>query len=165
MLSCVEGTATLKRASILIAIILAPISFSLAVAAEPIAGTWVLQRQESNGQPANFEPMTLRITQSGDKFDFAFSVPVNNIHYVSMRYSVRLDGTAADVENGQGEKLGSVRVTKIGTLEYKVVVTGKNRPSAAGTLTVSADRKSLTSESEAAQAGRTLHLKQVFARP
>ena len=137
----------------------------IAAAAEPIAGTWVLQRQESNGQPANFEPMTLRITHSGDKFDFAISVPVNKIHYVSMKYSVRLDGSAADIENGQGEKLGTVQVTKLAASEYKVVVSGKNRPTANGKLVVSADGKTLTSESEAVAGGRTMHLKQVFARP
>src|ERR1035438_8002751 len=70
-------------------------------AAEPLAGTWRLERQELNGEKNTFDPLTLRISQSGDKLAFAFSVPINNVHYLSMSYSVRLDGTEGDVKNGQ----------------------------------------------------------------
>src|ERR1700693_1468837 len=79
-------------------------------AAEPWVGVWRLERQELNGEKTDFEPLTLRIAQSVDRLAFAFSVPVNNIHYVSMRYVVRLDGTEADVKNGQGEKLGTIKM-------------------------------------------------------
>jgi hypothetical protein len=125
-------------------------------AAEPLAGTWRLERQELNGEKNTFDPLTLRISQSGDKLAFAFSVPINNVHYLSMSYSVRLDGPEGDVKNGQGEKLGAIRITKTGSGRYKFTLTGTNRPQTSGTLSVSPDRKHLTSESNG--------LIQVFAR-
>jgi hypothetical protein len=125
-------------------------------AAEPLAGTWRLERQELNGEKNNFDPLTLRISQSGDKLAFAFSVPINNVHYLSMSYSVRLDGPEGDVKNGQGEKLGAIRITKTGGGRYKFTLTGANRPQTSGTLSVSPDGKHLTSESNG--------LIQVFAR-
>ena len=125
-------------------------------AAEPIAGTWRLERQELNGEKNTFDPLTLRISQSGDKLAFAFSVPINNVHYLSMSYSVRLDGPEGDVKNGQGEKLGAIRITKTGGGRYKFTLTGTNRPQTSGTLSVSPDGKHLTSESNG--------LIQVFAR-
>jgi hypothetical protein len=133
-------------------------------AAEPLAGTWRLERQELNGEKGNFDPLTLRIGQSGDKLAFAFSVPINNVHYLSMSYTVRLDGTEADVKNGEGERLGTIKITKAGGSRYKFTLTGPNRPQTSGTLTVSPDGKSLTCESDAVQAGRNVHLMQVFAR-
>jgi hypothetical protein len=134
-------------------------------AAEPLVGVWRLERQELNGEKTDFEPLTLRIAQSGDRMAFAFSVPVNNIHYVSMRYVVRLDGTEADVKNGQGEKLGTIKMTKAGASQYRLILSGANRPQTSGKLTVSADGKNLTSESDAMQAGRPAHLMQIFSRP
>jgi hypothetical protein len=125
-------------------------------AAEPLAGTWRLERQELNGEKNNFDPLTLRISQSGDKLAFAFSVPINNVHYLSMSYSVRLDGPEGDVKNGQGEKLGAIKITKTGGGRYKFTLTGTNRPQTSGTLSVSPDGKHLTSESNG--------LIQVFAR-
>jgi len=138
-------------------ILSALISMGTVWAAEPLVGTWVLERQELNGDKTNFEPLTLRIGQSGDKLAFAFSVPVNNVHYVSMSYTVRLDGTEADVKNGQGEKLGTIKMTKAGASQYKLVLLGANRPQSSGKLTVSPDGKHLTSESGG--------LMQVFSRP
>ncbi|MGD0299913.1 MAG: hypothetical protein ABSE86_22705 [Bryobacteraceae bacterium] len=139
------------------------VAVGLARAGEPIAGTWRLERQELNGEKGNFDPLTLRIAQSGDKLAFAFSVPINNIHYVSMTYTVRLDGTEADVKNGQGEKLGTIKLTKAGS-RYKFILSGANRPQTSGTLTVSPDGKSLTCESDAVQGGRNVHLMQLFSR-
>jgi hypothetical protein len=134
-------------------------------AAEPLVGTWRLERQELNGEKTDFEPLTLRISQSRDKFTFAFSMPVHNIHYVSMSYTVRLDGTEGDVKNGNGEKLGDVKITRAGPSQYKLVLRGPNRPQTSGTLTISSGGKTLTSESDAMQAGRAVHLMQLFARP
>ena len=54
------------RASILCTLLMV----SAAWAAEPVVGTWVLVRQEMNGEKTNFEPLTLRIGQSGDKLAF-----------------------------------------------------------------------------------------------
>jgi hypothetical protein len=128
-----------------------------ALAAEPLVGTWKLESQEMNGAKGNFDPLTLRIGQKGDTLAFAFSVPINNVHYLSMSYLVRLDGTEGDVKNGQGEKLGTIKVIKTGGGRYKFTLSGANRPQSSGTLTVSADGKHLTSESNG--------LVQVFSHP
>jgi hypothetical protein len=125
-------------------------------AAEPLVGTWLLERQELNGAKSNFDPLTLRIGEKGDKVAFAFSVPINNVHYLSMTYIVGLDGTEGDVKNGQGEKLGVIKVTKTGAGQYKFTLSGTNRPQSSGSLSVAPDGKHLTSESNG--------LLQVFAR-
>jgi hypothetical protein len=131
---------------------------------EPLVGTWRLESQEINGEAVRFEPLALKVTQSGDRLAFAFSVPVNDIYFVSMSYAVRLDGTPADVTNGRGEKLGAIQMRSDGPSQYKLVLKGPNRPDSSGKLTVSADGKSLTSEAESTQGGRTVHSKQVFSR-
>ncbi|HEY7390155.1 MAG TPA: hypothetical protein VH640_16690 [Bryobacteraceae bacterium] len=136
----------------------------IAAPPEPLVGTWRLESQEINGEAIRFEPLTLKVTQSGDRLAFAFSVPVNDIYFVSMSYTVRLDGTTADVTNGRGEKVGSIQMRSDGPSQYKLVLKGPNRPDSSGKLTVSADGKSLTSEAEAMQGGRTVHSKQVFSR-
>lgn len=134
--------------------------------AEPIVGTWRLESQEINGQKSNSEPLTLKIAQSGDKLDFAFSVPVNNVYFVSMSYTVKLDGREADVKNANGDKVGTVRMTSAGPLQYKLTLKGPNRPDSSGRLTVSADGKTLTSETDTAPGGpaaRSIHSRQVFS--
>jgi hypothetical protein len=131
---------------------------------EPLVGTWRLESQEINGQAVRFEPLTLKVTQSGDRLAFAFSVPVNNIYFVSMSYTLRLDGTTADVTNGRGEKIGSIQMRSGGPSQYQLTLKGPNRPDSSGKLTVSADGKSLTSEAETTQAGRAVKSKQVFLR-
>jgi hypothetical protein len=133
-------------------------------AAEPLIGTWQLDHQELNGQKKETEPVTLRITPDNDKLLFAFSVPVNNIDFVSMTYTAKLDGSEADVKNARGVKVGVVKVTKSGASRYKLVLKGDNRPEGAGSLTVSPDGKTLTSESDATQAGHQAHLVQWFTR-
>src|SRR5882724_5101861 len=139
-------------------LILAALVFIVnARAAQPLVGTWLLERQELSGTTTSFEPLTLRISQAGDNFTFAFSVPVNKVHFVSMSYTVRLDGAEADVKNGQGEKIGTIKMTKVGGSQYNLTLSGPKRPQTSGKLTVSADGKHLTSESE--------HLVQVFSRP
>jgi hypothetical protein len=131
---------------------------------EPLVGTWRLESQEINGQAVRFEPLTLKVTQSGDRLAFAFSVPVNDIYFVSMSYMLRLDGTTADVTNGRGEKLGSIQMKSDGPSQYKLILKGPNRPDSSGKLTVSPDGKSLTSEAESSQGERIVHSKQVFSR-
>jgi hypothetical protein len=136
-------------------------------APEPLLGTWRLDSQEVNGQKSNAEPLTLKISQSGDKLAFAFSVPVNNVYFVSMTYTVKLDGSEADVKNAQGDKVGTIQLTPGGPSQYKMVLKGPNRPDSSGKLTVSADGKTLTSESDTVQAGgsgRSIHSKQLFSR-
>lgn len=133
----------------------------------PLVGTWRLDSQEVNGQKTNAEPLTLRVTQSGDKLDFAFSVPVNNVYFVSMSYAVKLDGSQADVKNAHGEKIGMVQISPAGPSQYKITLKGPNRPDSSGKLTVSADGKTLTSEQDTAPGGpsaRSIHSRQIFSR-
>jgi hypothetical protein len=134
-------------------------------AAEPLIGAWQLQSQEVNGAKRESEPLTLRITPAGDKFTFAFAVPLNNIDFVSMSYTVKLDGTQADVKNARGEKVGIVQITKTAPSRYKLVMKGPNKPDILGQLTVSADGKTLTSESDSDQGGHPTHAVQRFAGP
>lgn len=136
-------------------------------AAEPLIGTWRLDRQEVNGAQTNSEPLTLKVSQLGDKLAFAFSVPVNNVYFVSTTYTVKLDGSDADVKNAQGEKVGTIQMTPGGPSQYKFVLKGPNRPDSSGKLTVSPDGKALTSESDtmpAGGSGRSMHSKQLFSR-
>src|ERR1700761_2196016 len=134
-------------------------------AAEPIVGTWQLQSQEVNGMKRESDPLTLRIYPAGDKFTFAFAVPLNKIDFVSMTYTVKLDGTEAEVKNVRGEKVGTVQMTKAGPSIYKLVMKGPNRPDTMGQLTVSADGKQLTSESDSTQGGHATHAVQRFTGP
>src|SRR3974390_2413964 len=93
---------------------------ALHAAPEPLLGTWRLDSQEVNGQKGNPEPLTLKVTQAGDKLEFAFSVPVNNVYFVSMTYAVKLDGSEADIKNAKGDKVGTIQMTPGGASQYKV---------------------------------------------
>jgi hypothetical protein len=129
-------------------------------AAEPIAGTWTLKSQQVNGRDTPSPPLTLRITQSaGDGLQFEYSSKD------SVRFAARLDGSPADVFNSAGKKMGTARVTRGGSLEYRVMLEGPNRPTSNGKLTISNGAKTLTSESDAvAPGGQRLHTVQVFER-
>jgi len=140
---------------------------AVSAAPEPLVGTWRLDSQEVNGQKSNAEPLTLKITQAGDKLAFAFSVPVNDVYFVSMTYTVKLDGGEADVKNSKGDKVGTIQMTAGGPSQYKLVLKGPNRPDSSGKLTVSPDGKTLTSETDTVQGGqggRSMHSKQLFSR-
>jgi hypothetical protein len=152
-------------------LVLYPAALLLAATAygapEPIVGTWRLDSQEVNGQKRNSEPLTLKVTEEGDKLAFAFSVPVNDVYFVSMTYTVKLDGSEADVKNSRGEKVGSIEMTSAGPAQYKIILKGPNRPDSAGRLIVSSDGKTLTSEQDTAPGGpsaRATHSKQLFSR-
>src|SRR5580704_15354772 len=93
---------------------------ALYAAPEPLLGTWRLDSQEVNGQKSDSEPLTLKISQSGDKLAFAFSVPVNDVYFVSMTYTVKLDGSEADVKNAKGDKVGTIQVSPAGASQYKL---------------------------------------------
>jgi hypothetical protein len=133
-------------------------------AADPLVGTWQLDHQELNGQRKESEPLTLRITAADDKFTFAFAVLVNNIDFVSMTYTTKLDGSEADVKNSQGVKIGVVEVTTTQASHYKLLLKGINRPETTGTLTISRDGNTLTSETDTTVDGHTSHLVQAFSR-
>jgi hypothetical protein len=133
-------------------------------AAEPLIGTWRLESQEVNGQKTNGEALTLKVSEAGDKLAFAFSVPVNNVYFVSTTYTAKLDGSEADVKNARGEKIGTIQLSLAGPSQYKLILKGPNRPDSSGKLTVSPDGKTLTSEADTMQAGRAVHSKQFFSR-
>jgi hypothetical protein len=134
-------------------------------AAEPLVGLWRLQRQEVNGtQQAEFQPLTLQISQNGDRLRFAFSVPMPDIYFVTISYTLRLDGSTADIIDGTNQKAGTIQMTRSGPGQYQLTMKGPNKPDTQGKITISADGKTLTSESDATQAGRTAHSKQIFVR-
>jgi hypothetical protein len=154
-----------KQASLLAAMVL--LATAAYAAPEPLLGTWRLDSQEVNGQKSDAEPLTLKVSQAGDKLAFAFSVPVNDVYFVSMTYTVKLDGSEADVKNSKGDKVGTIQVTAGGPSQYKLILKGPNRPDSAGKLTVSPDGKTLTSETDTVQGGqggRSMHSKQLFSR-
>ena len=130
--------AVLLSAALLLAIV------SSGWAAEPLVGTWQLDHQELNGHTKETEPLTLRISTDGDKYSFAFAVLVNNIDFVSMSYSAKLDGTEADVKNSQGVKVGTIQITQSSPSHYKLLLKGANRPETVGSLTVSSDGRHLS---------------------
>jgi hypothetical protein len=157
----------MRRALVIAVAFAIQAGMSSAWAAEPLLGTWRLDSQEVNGQKSNSEPLTLKISQSGDKLAFAFSVPVNNVYFVSMTYTVKLDGSEADVKNSRGENVGTIQITPAGASQYKLILKGPNRPDSSGKLTVSPDGKTLTSEQDTMQAGpsgRSIHSKQLYSR-
>jgi hypothetical protein len=133
-------------------------------AAEPLVGTWQLEHQELNGQTKETEPLTLRIAPEGDKLSFAFAVLVNNIDFVSMTYAAKLDGTEADVKNAQGVKVGTIQITALRPSHYKLLLKAASRPDTTGSLTVSPDGKTLTSESDTVVTNHSAHLLQTFSR-
>lgn len=135
-----------------------------AFAAEPLIGTWTLSTQTIDGKQVDHDPLTLRIYPAGDGVEFAFSTPVNGIHLVSLKFaSVHIDGKEGIVQNVQGKQIGTIKITKTGTLEYREVIEGPNRPKASGKMTISADNKTLTSES-ATEGSNTSRAVQVFLR-
>jgi hypothetical protein len=143
----------------------AVLTLQLAAASpEPLVGTWRLKSQEINGEETNFQPLTLKIVQSGDQLAFAFSVPVNDVYFVSMSYTVRPDGSAADIKNGRGEKVGIIQMKRDGPSRYQLILKGPNRPDSSGKLTISPDGKSLTSDADSQQGGHAVHSTQVFSR-
>lgn len=135
-------------------------------AAEPLLGRWLLTGQEVGGQKTEIDELMLRVTPAGQALEFAYSVPVNNIQFVSLRFSVRLDGTEGDVTNANGQKIGTVKMTKAGASQYKITLQGQGKPTASGTMTVSADGKTMTSQSDSKPGGQSsaTHMVQVFSR-
>jgi hypothetical protein len=135
-------------------------------AAEPLVGLWRLQRQEINGNVAtDVEPLALQINQArGDRLRFAFSVPMPDIYFVTITYTLRLDGSSADIMDGNNRKVGTIQMTRSGPGQYLLTMKGPNKPETQGKLTISADGKTLISESDAMQSGRSVHSRQVFAR-
>lgn len=133
-------------------------------AAEPLIGIWHLDRQEVNGEKIEHAPMTMQVSQAGDKLAFSFSVLVKDVNTVSMTYELKLDGVDADVKDAQGQKVGTIEMASAGPLQYKLLVRRPNRRDSAGTLTVSSDGKSLTSDADTLHSGKPIHTTQLFSR-
>jgi WD40 repeat protein len=152
-----------------LAILITSFLFALGVApgapaVEPLVASWQLEHQELNGEKKEAEQLILRITQDSDKYLFAFSVPINNISFVSLSYTAKLDGSDADVKNARGTKVGTVQVTKTSPSHYKLILKGDNKPETTVLLTVSPDGNTLTSDSDSSQAGHPAHLIQTFSK-
>jgi len=133
-------------------------------APEPIIGTWQIQHQELDGQKKETEPVMLKVSTDGDKYVFAFMVPMNNLYATTMTYTAKMDGSESEVKNYKGAKVGTVKLTSAGHAKYKLVLKSENHPESNAILTVSPDGKTLTSESDASPAGHVQHLVQTFSR-
>lgn len=154
----------MKHAVIALAVLGSLALGASAWAAEPLVGAWQLDHQELNGEKRETEQVILRVSPDGDKYLFAFSVPINNISFVSMTYTAKLDGTEAEVKNARGFKVGTVQITTASPAHYKIVLRGDKRPDSVALLSVSPDGNTLTSDSESKQDGKSAHLVQWFVR-
>ena len=140
-------------------------ALACALAAEPIAGKWLLKSQQVAGQERGSRPLTLRITQKGDALEFEYSVTVNQKQEISLRFTAPLNGTEAEVTDPAGHKIGTAKLSHFGSMQYLVTLQGPNRPTSSGRLILSSDGKTLTSESDAtAPNGAKAHTTQVFER-
>lgn len=129
-------------------------------AADPIAGKWLLKSQQVNGRETASQPLTLRVTQTGELLEFEYSAAGNQ-----MRFAARLDGSPAGVKNSEGRAIGTAKLTRGGPSQYLVTLEGPNRPTSSGKLTVSGNGKTLVSESDTTgRDGAKLHTVQTFER-
>jgi hypothetical protein len=140
-------------------------TFLTSAAMEPLVGRWLLKSQQISGQETASRPLTLEIRPMGDALEFEYSVSVNQSKSVSLRFVARLDGSASDVKDAQGRKIGTAKVMRGSALEYSVMLEGPNRPTAFGKMKLSADRNTLVCDSDStAPGGARTHTVQVFAR-
>jgi hypothetical protein len=154
----------MSRSTVFLISAILALTTPLAIAADPFAGNWLLTHQEVGGNQTDSNPLTLAITPSGNRLDFAFVVTVNREPVVNLKFSSLLDGTAAEVSGGDGKKMGTAKVSRDGAA-YKILMEGPGRPSVSTRLTLSPDGKTLVSESDAqTPSGTNLHTKQVFIR-
>lgn len=165
MVSCDKSVHTIHNlARSLMAFFL--IAVTHAWAAEPLIGTWKMVSQTVDGQRADPDPVTLRVFESGGALEFDYSVPVNSVNFVGTKFtSIHLDGSAGDIRNSHGDKIGTVKITKVGAAEYRAVIEGPSRPTATGKIWISPDGKTLTSDSQATAAGKgSTRAVQIFTR-
>jgi hypothetical protein len=147
-------------------IVAASLIFCLAaIGAEPIEGVWLMKKQEITGREGTANPMQLRVTQTVQGLEFAYAMIADSAPVVTIRFTAKLDGTECEVNDKSGAVIGSARLKKAGPSEYSLQMRPANRPPSVGMLRVSADRKTLTSESDTddSRQGR-IHAVQVFAR-
>jgi hypothetical protein len=150
------------RAAAALTLVLGALAF--AWDSDPLVGTWRLQRQEINGEATKAEPVQLSVYQIRDSLSFAFARLINDEYVTTMGYRVLVDGTEADVKNAKGEKIGTVKLTIPAPMQYAITMGRPDRPATTGKLTLSADGKTLTSETDTPQGDQKIHMVQVFAR-
>jgi hypothetical protein len=149
-----------RRAALLIAGAL-----MAAAPVEPLVGRWLLKTQQISGQETALRPLILEIRPVGELLQFEYSVPTKAAKAVSLTFVARLDGSASEVKDAQGRKVGTAKVLRGSALEYSLILEGPNRPTASGKLKLSADRGTLVCDSDsAAPGGARTHTVQVFAR-
>ena len=133
--------------------------------AEPLVGRWLLKSQQISGQDTALRPLILEITAVGGAFQFEYSVPSKASKAITLSFVARLDGSASDVKDAQGRKIGTAKVARASPLEYSLILEGPNRPTASGKMKLSADRATLECDSDSvAPGGARTHTVQVFAR-
>jgi hypothetical protein len=132
---------------------------------EALVGKWLLKSQQVGGQDVASRPLTLEVRPVGEGFEFEYSVALNNSRVVSLRFVARLDGSAGDIKDARGQKIGTAKVLRAGAGEYAVNLEGPQRPTASGKMKLSGDGKTLTCESDSiAPGGAKTHTVQVFVR-
>lgn len=153
------------RGSVRWVLLLMAATLLASAADEALVGRWLLKSQQVSGQQTASRPLTLEIRPVGDLLEFEYSVPTNASKAVSLRFAAHLDGTASEVKDAQGRKIGTARVQRGSGLEYSLILEGPNRPTATGKMKLSADRRTLICESDSAGPGGVkTHTVQVFAR-
>ena len=136
-----------------------------AAPAEPLVGRWLLKSQQISGQETALRPLILEITAVGGALQFEYSVPSKASRAITLSFAARLDGSASEVKDAQGRKIGTAKVSRAGALEYSLILEGPNRPTASGKMKLSPDQKTLVCDSDsAAPGGVKTHTVQVFAR-
>ena len=157
---CLRHATT--RACVVLACLIAA---ALSAADEPLVGKWLLKSQQVSGQETTSRPLTLEIRPTGGALEFEYSVPSNSSKSISLHFVAHPDGSASDVKNAQGQKIGTAKLLRGSALEYSLTLEGPNRPTASGKMKLSADRATLVCESDsAAPGGAKIHTVQVFAR-
>ena len=136
-----------------------------AAPAEPLVGRWLLKSQQISGQETALRPLILEITAVGGALQFEYSVPSKASKAITLSFAARLDGSASEVKDAQGRKIGTAKVSRAGALEYSLILEGPNRPTASGKMKLSADRATLECDADSvAPGGARTHTVQVFAR-
>ena len=106
-----------RRAALLIAGAL-----MAAAPVEPLVGRWLLKTQQISGQETALRPLILEIRPVGELLQFEYSVPTKAAKAVSLTFVARLDGSASEVKDAQGRKVGTAKVLRGSALEYSLIL-------------------------------------------
>ena len=150
-----------RRFAILAVLLAAQVA---AWAADPLVGTWRLERVEINGETTKSTPLQLSVYEIRDSLSFAFAAQVDGQFVTTIGYRVLLNGTEADVKNAKGDRIGTVKMTIPGPSQYAITLKRPEQPATTGKLVLSPDGKTLTSETDTPRGDQTIHMVQVFAR-